>query len=340
MNIDIRLSLDFFEHPKTIKLQKRCGVDGVHSLLRLWCWAASYRPKGHLDDLDNEDIEIAAKWSGENGIFVAALIACGFLDKTENGFVLHDWEERQQYACLSEERHEKAQKAAQARWEKEHNKQNDATSNANGNATSNASGIAKNENEQCPKTPRYQDTNIPKSQLRESGENSPQHPPKEPEKPIPPEYVQFAQDFQELVAADQGECAPKITPRLIQDGAKELDKAIRLDGFELDEIRRALAWAQSDYFWRSNLLSLAQMRKKTSNGTSKIQTIVSQYRRSLVPHKAGPPQYESKYERDQRARRESMAETMRILGMLDGETIDNGEENGKGSADFIDVSSF
>ena len=41
MNIDIRLKLDLFEHPKLQKLRRRLGAEGVLSLLRLWLWASA-----------------------------------------------------------------------------------------------------------------------------------------------------------------------------------------------------------------------------------------------------------------------------------------------------------
>lgn len=45
---DIRLSVHFPDHPKTIKLDRRLGFQGVRSLLSLWAWAAQTRPDGNL----------------------------------------------------------------------------------------------------------------------------------------------------------------------------------------------------------------------------------------------------------------------------------------------------
>lgn len=65
MNIDIRLSVGFFDHPKIIKLERQLGLEGVTALLRLWLWAAQNRPSGMLSGMDGEDIEIAARWKGD-----------------------------------------------------------------------------------------------------------------------------------------------------------------------------------------------------------------------------------------------------------------------------------
>ena len=118
MNIDIRLSLEFFDHPKTKKLRKRLGIEGVMALLKLWAWTAGNRPGGILTGLDAEAVELAADWDGEEGSFVAELLALRLLDGDDSVFSIHDWEEHQAYASKSEERSSKARKAAEARWNK------------------------------------------------------------------------------------------------------------------------------------------------------------------------------------------------------------------------------
>lgn len=118
MNIDIRLSLEFFDHPKVGKLERRLGLEAVVCLLKLWGWAAKNRPNGKLEGLDVEDVEFVARWKGSDGEFVATLLALRLLDEVDGGFAVHDWEEHQAYASKSEERSSKARKAAEARWNK------------------------------------------------------------------------------------------------------------------------------------------------------------------------------------------------------------------------------
>ena len=139
MNIDIRLSLEFFDHPKTKKLRKRLGIEGVMALLKLWTWTAGNRPGGILTGLDAEAVELAADWDGEEGAFVAELLALRLLDEDDSVFSIHDWEEHQAYASKSEERSNKARKAAEARWSKAQEMPEKSASNAHsmlGNATS------------------------------------------------------------------------------------------------------------------------------------------------------------------------------------------------------------
>lgn len=92
---DIRLDVEFFNHPKTVKLRHKLGLEGIMSLLKLWMWAAKNRPDGTLQNLDIEDIEIASSWEGKPGIFHAALVTLRWLDVTNTDgkevYRLHDW---------------------------------------------------------------------------------------------------------------------------------------------------------------------------------------------------------------------------------------------------------
>jgi hypothetical protein len=61
-NFDIRLSIGFWDHPKTGRLIRRLGLQGAISLQILWLWSTQHRPDGVLSGLDAEDIEFAARW--------------------------------------------------------------------------------------------------------------------------------------------------------------------------------------------------------------------------------------------------------------------------------------
>ena len=92
-------------------------------------------------------------------------------------------------------------------------------------------------------------------------------------------YLAFARRFQNEVILAHGNTAPKFTEQLILSGAKVLDKAVRLDGFEWQEMQDALLWAVTDDFWGQNVKSLAQIRNKTRAGITKLQSVVSEFRR-------------------------------------------------------------
>ena len=104
MNSDFRVSVDFFAHHKTKKLRRRLGYEGVVALLQLWAYAARVRPDGDLSGMEDEDIELAADWCGEEGTLVPTLKSVGFLDEDEGGLRLHDWQENNAWAAAGESR--------------------------------------------------------------------------------------------------------------------------------------------------------------------------------------------------------------------------------------------
>ena len=124
---DFRINVGFFEHPKTLKLQRRLGDGAVLALLRLirFCTTTRGRSDGGLDGLDNDDIEIAAGWLGEPGILLSTLCELRWIDRRGGALWLHDFEEHNPWAAGADQRSEVARKAAQKRWAKEANKNND-----------------------------------------------------------------------------------------------------------------------------------------------------------------------------------------------------------------------
>lgn len=119
MNTDIRLSTEFWDHPKTVKLERRLGLQGPKSLQVLWLWSAKNHPDGRLEGEDVEGIEIAAKWPGEEGKFVETLLALRWLDKDGDAFCLHDWREHNEWASEVETRGDAARLSRLARVNKE-----------------------------------------------------------------------------------------------------------------------------------------------------------------------------------------------------------------------------
>lgn len=107
MNTDIRLSVGFWRHPKTVKLQRRLGLEAVRSLQILWLWAAQSKPSGDLSGLDDEDISIAADWGGDVSVFASALSSIGFLDGCSGSYSLHGWQENNGWASSEPTRSEK-----------------------------------------------------------------------------------------------------------------------------------------------------------------------------------------------------------------------------------------
>ncbi len=110
MTADARISTGLPGHPKTKKLIKRTGEAGAWNLVCLFLWVASNRSDGDLSGMTEEDIELAAGWSGKDGDFVKALIAVGFIEGEQDDFRVHDWAEHNPWAAGAESR------SVKARW--------------------------------------------------------------------------------------------------------------------------------------------------------------------------------------------------------------------------------
>lgn len=139
MNGDIRISVNFVQHPKTKKTIRKYGHAAIVSIIALWGFAAQRRPEGNLTGMDADDIAIAACWDGDEQEFFDMCVEMKWIDVHENGEIhLHGWKEAQGYVINAPARAERSRRAAQARWKKMEKKELEQISgdNANGNASS------------------------------------------------------------------------------------------------------------------------------------------------------------------------------------------------------------
>ena len=195
MNTDFRISVSAISHPKIIKLMRRCGDAAFYSLLQLWTFTAMNKPDGNLSGMDAEDVEIAAKWRGEPGMFHKELVALRLLDEDEDGGLsVHDWNEHNGYASYAEARSAQAREAANIRWNK---KRGNAAHDADGcgaDAAHDADGCgadAAHDAEQCGSNAPSPSPSPAPSPAPYSGKDScaepAQAPPAAPEAPPPAE---------------------------------------------------------------------------------------------------------------------------------------------------------
>ncbi len=98
-------------HPKTKRLAKKLGTSiaaAIGHLHLLWYWAVDYAPDGDLTEYEDWEIADAAGYEEEDPARLKdALIFSGFLDNTEQGTFIHDWND---YAGRTLEQREKAKR--------------------------------------------------------------------------------------------------------------------------------------------------------------------------------------------------------------------------------------
>lgn len=80
-----------FTHPKFRRLCYELKMPEPYVLGHLeYLWAVGYE-SGSDSIGDSLDVELAARWQGERGVFTQALLASGFLDEAEEGLLsIHD----------------------------------------------------------------------------------------------------------------------------------------------------------------------------------------------------------------------------------------------------------
>lgn len=176
MNTDIRVSVEFWDHPKTLKLIRQLGLEAPVALQRLWMYAAKFRPDGVLIDLDLQDIAEAARWSGGAERLVRTLLDLGWLNFENEVYVLHDWPEHQPWACKSKERSDAARIAGKASGEARRAK-NSAEEPLNGLRTDRSKTVERIANGlRTPRTPSPSPSPKPKEKTNTPTECCPEPP--------------------------------------------------------------------------------------------------------------------------------------------------------------------
>lgn len=100
----IRVETDLVDHPKVLQLCELLeNSESVAFVLRLWTHTSRFYPSGKISVSSQSvtrdvtlqsrvtSIVTACRWSGDKEKFISALLCCGFLDKTEDGYEVHDW---------------------------------------------------------------------------------------------------------------------------------------------------------------------------------------------------------------------------------------------------------
>ncbi len=115
---DVRIQTRFFGHPKTVKLKRRCGAEGVLAFLELWGFCADHagREGGDLSGMDNESVAIAGGFDGDHDQWIAALVEVGYLDGAEGGYQIHDFADHQPFAATKPGRAAASRRANAVRW--------------------------------------------------------------------------------------------------------------------------------------------------------------------------------------------------------------------------------
>lgn len=88
----LNLDLDYFNHPKTVRLVGLLGRGSEALPIRLWCYCGKYHMEsGKLADYSPQEIESLVGWWGKPGEMVEVMEKVGLLEKLEKGYKVRDW---------------------------------------------------------------------------------------------------------------------------------------------------------------------------------------------------------------------------------------------------------
>jgi len=111
----LNLDLDYFTHPKVVRLVGLLGPEAALAPIRLWCYVGKYHcATGMLQAMLVSEIEEVAQWKGKSDTLVTVLVKLKFLEKMKHGYRVHDWLEHAGHLMAFKKR---AQSAAKKRWQ-------------------------------------------------------------------------------------------------------------------------------------------------------------------------------------------------------------------------------
>ena len=275
-------------HPKTRRVMRTLGVpvaQAIGHLHCLWWWAMDYAQDGDLSRYVNGDIADAAEWTGDPEQFVMALVEAGFIDQSDDGMRLHDWDDyagrlidaRIAGKLANEDRKQEAEQRILAAVERIQNRGERLSLNAivkeahcSKETAQRVVGPGTDPVHAQPGTvrtpvrygPTVPNQTVP-NQTREK-DNAAAAADAAPRRPRAPRRLEF--DPEDLEAA-------KLLAGLIREN-NPTARAPNLDAWANDarlmrtqdkrtpeQIAAHIEWSQRDSFWRTNCLSMSSVRQ-------------------------------------------------------------------------------
>lgn len=355
MNTDIRLSVDFYDHPKIVKLERRLGFEGVKALQLLWLWTAKNRPDGVLSGMDEEDIAIAARWTGDVTQFNSVLTELRLVDNLDGAYHVHDWKDHNSWQAEAIHRSDSSRFRRMAATHKDIHKAlrdkgySAITRDAYTEITNfNYSLTQLEQLLNCSSSPclsfplpfpfgfkretslRSVSSSEPAASDQQAspapevvqGEEEPKKPrkPKAKTEPLPvdSEAYRLAESMRDELRAS----LPTLKEPDLQKWANDFDIALRNDGRMKDPrfVAQVIRWVAKDDFWRSNCQCPASLRKQFDKLTARMEAEAAKARASPV----GTPRANSTLERNM----ETAARVMRQRSMSNAERPGSQENYG------------
>lgn len=90
----MKVEPELLDHPKFLKLKQALGDGAAELLLRLWGHCEASQRGEFWSGADAEYVEMVLRWSGETGKLFEVLRRLRWVDVSQNGIRVHDWNDK------------------------------------------------------------------------------------------------------------------------------------------------------------------------------------------------------------------------------------------------------
>jgi hypothetical protein len=97
--------------------------------------------------------------------------------------------------------------------------------------------------------------------------------------------MEYSKSFYKVIQKEQPELHLKVDEHTLEEGAIAYNRLHRVDKYEYDFIIKVLGWAIRDDFWRDKIFSVPALRKRSRNGNTKFQNMITAYKSHLTEEK-------------------------------------------------------
>lgn len=255
-------------HRKTRRVARRLDASVpqvIGHLHCLWYWCLTHAPDGYLGGLDAEDIADAAMWDGDPETFVKALVDAGWLDDTDGGWQVHDWWEHAGQTVARKRMATDAQReagmlGAHRRWHIGEDKPDPNCPHCDGVSVG-SDGDPNGPQEGDPMGSQ----SGPMTTGTGTGTGTQERPDslRSPDDDFPDGVCTLTRRLATAVAAN-GHKTPSAGSQAAYRWFEAVDKLLRLDQADPDEVAAVIDWATADEFWAANIRSAGKLREQYS----------------------------------------------------------------------------
>jgi hypothetical protein len=302
-----------YDHWKVEDLEDQLEVEkfqAIGLLACLWLWAMRYAPDGDLSKIRPSILARKAGWKGDAQGFIEALVRCGWLEQTPDGrLVIHDWDDYAgQYFRAREAANRRQAEYRARKVSQRDDRQASVTpvsrdgdipiNSASRDASVTVTSASPSHHVTSLHDMRSHDTTGHDALSSDAPDARPaasalgtagDEPSKSPRKKKGPEDFPPVVDDLVTLLADKVEQHSGVAPRLKEEWWVEMDRLIRLDRANAQEVQETIIWVFRDDFWPGVIINAWKLRKNYQQLRAKMAAERQSNKVVQHPAAAGSP---------------------------------------------------